>query len=188
MLRTLRNNPGNRTLRDAIRCGPCCADWASRTVRELPQGPDHAPLTGFGLCRALAAQDASAAASTGGTATSWSRCGPCRSPPISSNWRGLRRGWVTLTWPEAEPEDNPNVVVLTYDFWARRLGRDRDIIGRTINLNGRLFTVTGVMPRGYNMVMGGLIPQMFVTIGLVAPDWKSAGLQHFPWSCGWRRA
>jgi len=117
---------------------------------------------------------------------------PLRALSLSANFFELAGtpAWMghTLTWPEAEPEDNPNVVVLTYDFWARRLGRDRDIIGRTINLNGRLFTVTGVMPRGYNMVMGGLIPQMFVTIGLVAPDWKSAGLQHFPWSCGWRRA
>ncbi|HXO43201.1 MAG TPA: ABC transporter permease, partial [Thermoanaerobaculia bacterium] len=46
--------------------------------------------------------------------------------------------------PEAQP-----TVVLTYGFWQRQLGADRAAIGRTVLLNGRRYTVTGVLPRGF---------------------------------------
>ncbi len=42
--------------------------------------------------------------------------------------------------PGAEP-----VVLLGYDIWDRRYQRDRGIIGRAININGRPHTVIGVM-------------------------------------------
>ena len=71
----------------------------------------------------------------------------------------------TFTPEEAAPERNPAVVVLAYDFWHRRFDGDRGVIGRTIDLNGQSFTVIGVMGRGYNIMMGGMFPQMFVPIG-----------------------
>ena len=43
---------------------------------------------------------------------------------------------------EARP-DEPAVVVLSYDLWRRRFGDDEDAIGRSIDLNGRPFTVVG---------------------------------------------
>ncbi len=43
--------------------------------------------------------------------------------------------------PGAEP-----VVLLSYDLWERRYQRDRGLIGRAINLNGRPHNVIGVMP------------------------------------------
>ncbi len=46
--------------------------------------------------------------------------------------------------PEAQP-----TVVLTYGFWQRQLGADRTAIGRTVLLNGRRYTVSGVLPRGF---------------------------------------
>ena len=42
--------------------------------------------------------------------------------------------------PGAEP-----VVLLGYDIWERRYQRDRGVIGRAININGRPHTVIGVM-------------------------------------------
>ena len=43
--------------------------------------------------------------------------------------------------PGAEP-----VVLLGYDIWDRRYQKDRGVIGRAININGRPHTVIGVMP------------------------------------------
>src|SRR5262249_590935 len=50
-------------------------------------------------------------------------------------------------------EDEPGrdqVVVLRHSFWRRRFGSDPNILGKTLTLNGKAFTVIGVMPAGFN--------------------------------------
>jgi predicted permease len=50
------------------------------------------------------------------------------------------------------PEDRPGaakVAVLSYGLWKRRYGGDRNILGRTIDLDGQPYTVVGVMPRSF---------------------------------------
>jgi len=42
------------------------------------------------------------------------------------------------------------VVVLTHPFWKRQFNSDRNIIGRTINLNKTLVTVIGVLPETFD--------------------------------------
>jgi predicted permease len=42
------------------------------------------------------------------------------------------------------------LAVVSYDFWQRRLAASTSIIGRNIRLNGRAFTVVGVLPKGVN--------------------------------------
>src|ERR1700690_2201204 len=48
-------------------------------------------------------------------------------------------------------EDEPNhfVVMLGNQLWKQQFGGDPAIVGRTITLNGRAFTVVGVMPAGF---------------------------------------
>ncbi len=49
-------------------------------------------------------------------------------------------------------EDQPNsqqVAVLSYGLWKRRFGSDANIIGNKITVSGRIMTVVGVMPAGY---------------------------------------
>src|SRR6185437_9336727 len=38
------------------------------------------------------------------------------------------------------------VTVLSYATWAGRYGRDRSVLGKTITLDGRTYTVIGVLP------------------------------------------
>src|SRR5580765_3966925 len=42
-----------------------------------------------------------------------------------------------------------NVVLLSHGVWARRFGSDPGLVGKPIRLDGRSFTVLGVMPAGF---------------------------------------
>jgi putative ABC transport system permease protein len=67
---------------------------------------------------------------------------------------------------ENAPERDPQVVVLGYEFWHNRLQGDHSLIGQAINLNGKPFTVLGVMGRDYRAVMRGAAPpDLFVPLG-----------------------
>lgn len=54
-------------------------------------------------------------------------------------------------------EDQPgreNVVVLGYGFWKRRFASDRDIVGRTLTLDGKSVEVVGVMLEQFHPPVG----------------------------------
>jgi predicted permease len=46
--------------------------------------------------------------------------------------------------------DDPQTVVLSHALWTRRFGATDTAIGRRVSLNGRPFTVIGVMPPGFS--------------------------------------
>jgi hypothetical protein len=46
------------------------------------------------------------------------------------------------------------VVTISYRFWQRSLKGDRGVIGTTIRLNGRAYTIVGVMPREFDLPPG----------------------------------
>jgi putative ABC transport system permease protein len=47
-----------------------------------------------------------------------------------------------------QPAASP-IVVLSHGFWTRRFNRDRAIVGQSLRLNGRPFTVVGVASEGF---------------------------------------
>jgi putative ABC transport system permease protein len=54
-------------------------------------------------------------------------------------------------WPTPDEEQfgGPWAAVVSHTFWQRRLGADRAVIGRTLNLSGTNWTIVGVMPPGF---------------------------------------
>src|ERR1700691_6208054 len=56
-----------------------------------------------------------------------------------------------------QPDDDrfrgPHVAILSDALWRRRFGGDSAVVGRQITLDGDLYTVIGVMPRGFENVL-----------------------------------
>jgi len=56
------------------------------------------------------------------------------------------------------------VAVISHRLWQRRFGGDPSVIGRTVRLNARPFTVVGVAPRGFEGARLGLAYDAFVPV------------------------
>ena len=70
-------------------------------------------------------------------------------------------------------EDQPGhdgVVVLTQKLWERRFGSDPNIIGQTIHLYQRPYTVIGVMPRSLNFPM---TVELWLPEAITPDQWQS---------------
>jgi predicted permease len=72
------------------------------------------------------------------------------------------RGRV-FTDDEAAAEKNPRVVVISHQFWQRRLGGDPNVIGRLFTLNNTAYTIIGVLPANHRGAYGRT-PEVFVPL------------------------
>src|SRR6185436_15391443 len=52
----------------------------------------------------------------------------------------------------------PTTAVLSYNFWQRRYGGDRGVVGRKVVLNGYPVVVVGVMPPRFAFPRGSEMP------------------------------
>jgi putative ABC transport system permease protein len=50
---------------------------------------------------------------------------------------------------EEEPQGQDNVAILSHDFWRRKFSADPDVIGQSLTLDGRNYTIVGVLPRDF---------------------------------------
>ena len=77
-------------------------------------------------------------------------------------------------------EDSPatrRVVILSHSLWQRRFGSDAAIVGKPITLGGQTFTVTGVMPKGFEDLVSARLFQK-------ADLWAPLGYDEtLPWAC-----
>ena len=61
---------------------------------------------------------------------------------------------IGRTFTEEEEQRRDRVVVLHHEFWQRRFGGDRSLVGKSITLTGAPFTVVGVMPPDFRFPEG----------------------------------
>jgi hypothetical protein len=54
------------------------------------------------------------------------------------------------------------VIVIGYGTWQQRLGGAADVIGRTMRINGLVFTIAGVAPEGFKGVNAIFGPDIWV--------------------------
>jgi len=63
---------------------------------------------------------------------------------------GVLRAGALVGRTFAPSELREPVVILGYGLWSSEFGSDRAVVGRSISLDGRPFTVVGVMPPGFH--------------------------------------
>ena len=70
----------------------------------------------------------------------------------------------------------PAYVVLSYEYWARRFGRDPNAVSRTFRMDNRIYTIIGVSPKGFTGTEPGTMIDIFV------PTMMHEGVTHSDWS------
>lgn len=67
------------------------------------------------------------------------------------------------------------VVVLGYGYWKDKLGGRTEVLNQPIRVNGQIFTIVGVAPRGFTGTTLGNDPDVFVPLSfkpLLTPGWN----------------
>ncbi|HET8677544.1 MAG TPA: ABC transporter permease [Blastocatellia bacterium] len=59
--------------------------------------------------------------------------------------------------PEEQQDGKDFVIILSYGLWQRQFGRDPGVVGKTVYLNSRPYTVVGVMPESFEPLPTGLV-------------------------------
>ena len=75
-----------------------------------------------------------------------------RTLPVSANYFRVFGVAPTRGREFTEAEEAPNApaaIVLSHALWQSRLGANPEIVGNTVSLGGRLYTVIGVMPENF---------------------------------------
>lgn len=66
----------------------------------------------------------------------------------------------------ADSDDDKPVVVLSERLWRSRFIGDKNIIGKTVNLSGHAFTVTGIVPGSFYSIDQILNAEFWVPLGM----------------------
>ena len=88
-----------------------------------------------------------------------------------------------------EPEDSPTggaspLVVLSYRYWTQHFASDPAVINQGVMINGNSFTIIGVAQPGFDSVIGGTNPDIFVPITMKAkmtPGWDELEDRRSKW-------
>jgi predicted permease len=85
-------------------------------------------------------------------------------PPIAGRW-----------FNDEEDHPQPDVAVIGEGLWARRWGRDPQIVNHTVLINGRGYKIVGIMPVWFRF--GGDM-ELWLPIGF-SPEQKAARNSHY---------
>lgn len=76
---------------------------------------------------------------------------------------------------DEDKSGGPRVVVMNYDLWQRRFGGDKGVIDKTLNLDGQIYTVVGVMPAGFKAYPSSTWrPELWMPLSLLPDGLKNA--------------
>jgi len=103
----------------------------------------------------------------------WNRSGegePIQGSLVSANFfsvLGVQPALGRAFLPEDDRgEMTAAVVVVSHALWQQRLGSDSAIVGKSLTLNGRDFTVVGIAPAGFTGLLAGFTPDLWMPVSM----------------------
>jgi hypothetical protein len=65
---------------------------------------------------------------------------------------------------EEEKRGAKDVIIVSYEFWQKRLGGDASAIGRELTVDGKSSTVIGVLPRNFEFPLANKSTELLATV------------------------
>jgi predicted permease len=96
---------------------------------------------------------------------------------------GASIGRVLAHDDDGQPGAHP-VIVLGHGYWSSRFGNDPGIVNQTVTVNGHPMVVIGVAAVGFNGILPGSTPDLYVPIAMqkaVRPTWDALDDVQFRW-------
>ena len=90
-----------------------------------------------------------------------------------------------LTWDDDRNIGGHFVTVLSYDYWATRLGASPSVLNQNIVVNGQPLTIVGVAQKGFVGTTLGSEPKVFVPLtmrGQMNAGWKGFDNRQSYWA------
>ena len=97
---------------------------------------------------------------------------------------GVRPLMGRMLTPQDDAGAGNAVAVLSYGYWADRLGGETDVLNQPLRINGQMFTVVGVAPKGFSGTTLGSESDVYVPLvfkPLLTPNWNGTDV----WSDYW---
>ena len=70
------------------------------------------------------------------------------------------------TFIASEDQPGTRVAILSHHLWTSHFGANPDIVGRTITLDAKAYTVVGVMPANFQFLLTAQPPELWTTVGV----------------------
>jgi putative ABC transport system permease protein len=74
------------------------------------------------------------------------------------------QAYLGRTFTSEEDQSGRYLAVLSYKFWRTYLNGNKDVVGRSVNLNGRTYTIVGVMPAGFQFPVSSDARDLWLTM------------------------
>ena len=87
----------------------------------------------------------------------------------------------SFTADETQPGHDA-VVILSYGLWQRAFGGQASVVGIKITMNGRPYTVIGVLQRDFQFPhIWGHTPEFWIPLNLQSAEWRKSRGNHWLW-------
>ncbi len=103
---------------------------------------------------------------------------------VSPNFFAMLRSSAHLGRPLIEADGRPDsepAVVVSHEFWASRLGHGEGVLGRTITMQDKTYTIVGVLPRGFHYPESLGDAQIWTVLRPANEEWWTN--RHNCWLC-----